>query len=431
MCSTGSKAGSLFSGWAALRKTAGGTPAPQSGNALNSETQWLGYTYYEEKRSSMRRDGFQIGRIYGIPVFLHTSWFIIFGLIAFSFGSEFNALQLNIPTPRLVGLGVMTSLLFCASLVLHELAHSVVAKHYKIPVVSITLFVFGGVSRIGREPSRAIEEFNIAVAGPITNFILGAGFWMIARHSGSNQILDTLAGSLAWINFSVAVLNVIPGFPLDGGHIFRAIVWSLNNDFARSTRIAARSGQVIGYAMIAAGAATALANYAPLGGPVGGLWLAFIGWFILSAAKQTLAQTEARGALEGLRVTDIMTPELHTVGREISLEDYAREMVRTGRRAHLVVAGDQLVGLVTAEALNSVPQQDWDVTSVQAVMLPKDKLHWAAPEEPALSLLDRMRTIGMQQMPVIAGGKVIGIVTRDSILRVLQTRNELGSLAGR
>jgi Zn-dependent protease/predicted transcriptional regulator len=379
----------------------------------------------------MRRDGFQIGRIYGIPVFLHTSWFIIFGLIAFSFGSEFNALQLNIPTPRLVGLGVMTSLLFCASLVLHELAHSVVAKHYKIPVVSITLFVFGGVSRIGREPSRAIEEFNIAVAGPITNFILGAGFWMIARHSGSNQILDTLAGSLAWINFSVAVLNVIPGFPLDGGHIFRAIVWSLNNDFARSTRIAARSGQVIGYAMIAAGAATALANYAPLGGPVGGLWLAFIGWFILSAAKQTLAQTEARGALEGLRVTDIMTPELHTVGREISLEDYAREMVRTGRRAHLVVAGDQLVGLVTAEALNSVPQQDWDVTSVQAVMLPKDKLHWAAPEEPALSLLDRMRTIGMQQMPVIAGGKVIGIVTRDSILRVLQTRNELGSLAGR
>jgi Zn-dependent protease/predicted transcriptional regulator len=379
----------------------------------------------------MRRDGFQIGRIYGIPVFLHTSWFIIFGLIAFSFGSEYNALQLNIPTPRLVGLGVMTSLLFCASLVLHELAHSVVAKHYKIPVVSITLFVFGGVSRIGREPSRAVEEFNIAVAGPITNFILGAGFWLVARHSGSNQILDTLAGSLAWINFSVAVLNVIPGFPLDGGHIFRAVVWSFNNDFARSTRIAARSGQVIGYAMIAAGAATALDNYAPLGGPVGGLWLAFIGWFILSAAKQTLAQAEARGALEGLRVADIMTPELHTVGREISLEDYAREMVRTGRRAHLVVAGDQLVGLVTAEALNSVPQQDWDVTSVQAVMLPKDKLHWAAPEEPALSLLDRMRTIGMQQMPVIAGGSVVGIVTRDSILRVLQTRNEMGSLAGR
>jgi CBS domain-containing protein len=151
----------------------------------------------------------------------------------------------------------------------------------------------------------------------------------------------------------------------------------------------------------------------------------------LSAAKQSQAQVEARGALEGLRVADIMTPELHTVGREISLEDYAREMVRTGRRGHLVVGGNELVGMVTAEALNSVPQQDWDVTSVQAVMLPKNKLHWAAPEEPALSLLDRMRTIGMQQMPVIAGGSVVGIVTRDSILRVLQSRHELGSVAGR
>jgi Zn-dependent protease/predicted transcriptional regulator len=375
----------------------------------------------------MRKDGIQIGQLYGIPIFLHTSWLIIFGLIAASFYSEYDALQLNIPVPRLVGLGVMTSLLFCASLVFHEMAHSVVAKHYKIPVVSITLFVFGGVSRIGREPGRAIEEFNISVAGPLSSLFLAGGFWLVARYAGSNAILATLAGSLAWINFTLGLFNLIPGFPLDGGHIFRAIVWSFNKDFERSTRIAARSGQVIAFGMIALGAVTAIANYQSLGGPLGGLWLAFIGWFILSAAKQTRAQVDARGALEGLRVSDIMSPELHTVGREISLEDYAREMVRTGRRAHLVLAGDQLVGLVTAEALNAVPQHDWDVTSVQAVMLPKERLHWAAPEEPALSLLDRMRTVGMQQMPVIAGGSVVGIVTRDSILRVLQSRSHATS----
>jgi Zn-dependent protease len=379
----------------------------------------------------MRKDGIQIGRIYGIPIFLHTSWFLIFGLIAFSFASKFDSLQLNIPTSRLWGLGLMTSALFFGSLVFHELAHSVIAKHYKIPVVSITLFVFGGVSRIGREPDRALEEFNIAVAGPLSSLLLAGGFWLVARQAGSNEILSTLAGSLAGINFMLAAFNLIPAFPLDGGHIFRAIVWGFNKDYARATRIAARSGEVIAYGMIAMGAATAIMNYATLGGPVGGLWLAFIGWFILSAAKQSQAQVEARGALEGLRVSDIMTLELHTVGREISLEDYAREMVRTGRRAHLVVGGTELVGLVTAEALNSVPQQDWDVTSVQAVMLPKNKLHWAAPEEPALSLLDRMRTIGMQQMPVIAGGNVVGIVTRDSILRVLQSRHELGTVAGR
>jgi Zn-dependent protease len=378
----------------------------------------------------MRKEGIQIGRIYGIPIFLHTSWFIIFGLIAFSFASEFDALQLNLSTSRLWGLGLMTSALFFGSLVFHEVAHSIVAKHYKIPVVSITLFVFGGVSRIGREPERALEEFNIAVAGPLSSLLLAGGFWLVARQAGSNAILSTLAGSLAWINFSLAMFNLIPGFPLDGGHIFRAAVWGVNKDFARATRAAARSGQVIAYGMIALGAAAAITPYFPrVGGPVGGLWLAFIGWFILSAAKQSQAQVEARGALEGLRAADIMTPELHTVGREISLEDYAREMVRSGLRAHLVVAGNELVGLVTAEALNTVPQQDWDVTSVQAVMLPKNKLLWAAPEEPALSLLDRMRTIGMQQMPVIAGGNVVGIVTRDSILRVLQSRQSASSFA--
>jgi Zn-dependent protease/predicted transcriptional regulator len=379
----------------------------------------------------MHRDGIQIGRIYGIPIFLHTSWFIIFVLIAGSFYEEYQALQLNIPPARLVGLGVMTSLLFCASLVFHELSHSVIAKHYKIPVVSITLFVFGGVSQIGREPGRALEEFNIAVAGPLSNFLLAGGFWLILRHAGSNEILSTLASSLAWINFSVAALNLIPGFPLDGGHIFRAAIWAFNKDFSRSTRIAARTGQVVAYGMIALGISAAVGNFAPLGGAVGGLWLAFIGWFLLTAARQSQAQVEARGALEGLRVADIMTPELHTVGREISLEDYAREMVRTGRRAHLVLAGNQLVGLITAEALSAVPQHDWDVTSVQAVMLPKEKLHWAAPEEPALSLLDRMRSVGVPQMPVIVGGSVVGVVTRDSILRVLQQRQAFSGSTGR
>jgi Zn-dependent protease/CBS domain-containing protein len=379
----------------------------------------------------MRRDGIQIGKIYGIPIYLHASWLIIFGLIAVWFYQEYAALQLNLPMPRLVGLGLMTSLLFCASLVIHEVSHSVVAKYYKIPVVSITLFVFGGVSRIAREPARAVEEFNISVAGPLSSLLLGAGFWLVYRHAGSNEVLSTLAGSLAWINISLGLFNLIPGFPLDGGHIFRALVWSINKDFARATRISALTGQVLAYGMIALGAVSAFTSYQPLGGAVGGIWLAFIGWFILSAAKQTQAQVEARGALEGLRVADIMSPEVYTVGREISLEDYAREMVRTGRRAHLVVAGDQLVGLVTAEALNSVPQHDWDVTSVQAVMLPKDKLLWAAPEEPALSLLDRMRTIGLQQLPVIAGGSVVGVVTRDSIMRVLQTRHVLGHATGR
>jgi Zn-dependent protease/predicted transcriptional regulator len=318
----------------------------------------------------------------------------------------------------------MTSLLFFGSLVIHEIAHSLMAKHYKIPVVSITLFVFGGVSRLTRDPGRAVEEFNIAVAGPISSLLLAGGFGLVYKHAGSNLVLSTLAGSLAWINFILALFNLIPGFPLDGGRVFRAVVWGITKDYSRSTRTTARCSQIVAGAMIAAGAFEAAYGLAGQRDPIQGITLAFFGWFIMNAAKQSRAQADARGALEGLRVADIMSAELPTIGREISLEDYAREILRTGRRAHLVVAHEQLVGLMTAEALHSVPQQDWDVTSVQAVMLPKEKLHWAAPEEPALSLLDRMRTVGMQQMPVIAGGSVVGIVTRDSILHVLQTRTD-------
>src|ERR1019366_5952292 len=155
-------------------------------------------------REVMRSEGIQIGRIYGIPIFLHPSWFFIFALITYSFVSEFDALHLDLPTSQLWGLGLMTSALFFGSLVFHEMAHSVIAKHYKIPVVSITLFVFGGVSRIGREPARALEEFNIAIAGPLSSFFLAGSFWLVARHAGSNAILSTLAGSLAGINFMLA-----------------------------------------------------------------------------------------------------------------------------------------------------------------------------------------------------------------------------------
>ncbi|HVA95569.1 MAG TPA: site-2 protease family protein [Candidatus Dormibacteraeota bacterium] len=377
----------------------------------------------------MRSEGIQIGRIYGIPIFLHASWFLIFALITYSFITEFGALNLNLPVTQLWGIGILTSLLFFGSLVFHEMAHSVVARHYKIPVISITLFVFGGIARIARDPSRAVEEFNIAVAGPLSSLLLAGAFWLVYLGSGTNALLKALAYSLSTINLALAIFNLVPGFPLDGGRIFRAIVWGITKDFSRSTRIAARTGQVIAYGMIGLGAAMAVTSYIGHGDVISGMWLAFIGWFLLTAARQSRAQADARGALEGLRVSDIMTADLPTIGRAISLEDYAREILRTGRRAHLVVAHEQLVGLMTTEALHAVPQQDWDVTSVQAVMLPKDKLHWAAPEEPALSLLDRMRTVGMQQMPVIAGGSVVGIVTRDSILRVLQARHELGTFA--
>jgi len=374
--------------------------------------------------------GIRIGRILGIPIYLHPSWFIIFALITVSLATQFANQHPRWSQAQHWSLGVLTSLLFFGSVLFHELSHSVVALHYRIPVVSITLFVFGGVARIGREPSRAQQEFNIAVAGPVSSYMLAAGFWLLGRAFPSSEMLTALAGWLAQINAWLATFNLAPGFPLDGGRILRALVWGRTGDYTRATRAASRGGQLLAYVMIVAGIWQSLtSNF------VGGLWLAFIGWFLLTAAQESYAQVAIRGALEGLRAADIMSRELPAVGRATSLEDYVHEMLRTGRRCHLVMEDGELQGLMTVHALNRVPREDWAVTSVQAAMVPRAQVRWAAPEEPVLALLERMQSEDINQMPVVAdsgspgAGRVVGIVTRDSILRVIRTRTEMGARA--
>jgi len=374
--------------------------------------------------------GIRIGRILGIPIYLHPSWFIIFALITVSLATQFANQHPRWSQVQHWSLGVLTSLLFFGSVLFHELSHSVVALHYRIPVVSITLFVFGGVARIGREPSRARQEFNIAVAGPVSSYMLAAGFWLLGRAFPSSEMLTALAGWLAQINAGLATFNLAPGFPLDGGRILRALVWGRTGDYTRATRVASRSGQLLAYVMIVAGIWQSLtSNF------VGGLWLAFIGWFLLTAAQESYTQVAIRGALEGLRAADIMSRELPAVGRATSLEDYVHEMLRTGRRCHLVMEDGELQGLMTVHALNRVPREDWAVTSVQAAMVPRAQIRWVAPEEPVLALLERMQSEDINQMPVVAdsgspgAGRVVGIVTRDSILRVIRTRTEMGARA--
>jgi Zn-dependent protease/predicted transcriptional regulator len=299
--------------------------------------------------------------------------------------------------------------------------------HYRIPVASITLFVFGGVARITREPDSAGQEFQIAAAGPLSSYVLCGCFFLLAFLSPHGSVLKTIGVTLGAINAGLATFNLLPGFPLDGGRIFRSIVWGITKNYTRSTRIAARSGQAIACAMMALGIVTAVGKY-PWHDPVGGLWLAFIGWYLLTAARQSYVQVEAHGALEGLRVSDIMTAELPSVARDITLEEYGQEVTRTGRRAHLVVSGEQLAGLMTVETLQAVPRDEWHTTSVQAVMLSRDGLQWAAPEESALALLERMRNANVEEMAVVNGGNLVGLVTRDSITRVVQARVDLGHL---
>jgi Zn-dependent protease/predicted transcriptional regulator len=375
-----------------------------------------------------RASGLRIGHVFGIPIYVHPSWFVIFALITFSLATQFTQQHPHWSHAQHWSLGILTSLLFFGSVVFHELAHGAVATRYRIPVASITLFVFGGIARIGREPDNAKQEFNIAIAGPLSSYFLSGVFWLLLHLFPQSEMLGALAFWLAWVNFGLATFNLVPGFPLDGGRIFRALVWGFTHNYERATRLAARSGRLIAYAMIVFGSWHALS-----GDFIGGLWIAFIGWFLLTAAQETVAQVAVRTALAGLRASDVMSHEIPTVGRETSLEEYGQQLLRTGRRCHLVMSDGRVLGLMDVRALNSVPREQWSGTSVQAAMIPRDRILSATPDQPLLLLLERMITADVNQVPVMTGivddvpsPQVVGIVTRDSILRVIQTNIEVG-----
>lgn len=382
--------------------------------------------------------GIKVARIFGIPIYLHASWFILFVLNTLWLVDFYNQAHPIWSGGNHTGLhtlaGVLTSLLFFASVLFHELAHSVTAQHYKIPVVSITLFVFGGVARISKEAETWKQEFNIAIAGPLSSYFLAGFFWTIGHFvpetssSAPLALLGTLASWLTQMNFILATFNLIPGFPLDGGRIFRALVWASTRDYVRATKWAARGGQLVAYVMIVLGIwqIVSVKDW-------DGLWLAFIGWFLLTAAQESYAQVAMRNMLQGIRAGDIMSRDLPMVPRNTSLVEYVSEVVRTGRRCHLVEGDGRVVGLISIHAVNAVPREDWNVTSVQAAMLPRDKIVATRPDEPVLRILERMQTEDINQMPVVARvdgqERVVGLITRDSILRVLQARMEMGSIA--
>lgn len=222
--------------------------------------------------------------------------------------------------------------------------------------------------------------------------------------------------------------------------MFRAIVWGATKDFARATRVAGASGKLIAYIMIALGILSVIGGgqggvlYASVG-RWGGIWLGFIGWFLLNAAQASVAQVTIRETLTGLCASDVMAQEVPTIPANMSLEEYSGEVLRTGRRVHIVTMDERLVGLMNVAALNTVPRDEWNMNSVQAVMVPRERILWAAPEEPLQRLLERLIAADVNQMPVVSHGEdgtanIIGMVTREAILRVIQTRSELGAALG-
>ena len=346
--------------------------------------------------------------IRGIQVGVHYSWFIIFFLITFSLTTRFASEHPHWTSVEHYGVGIATSLLFFASILIHELAHSFVALAKGIPVRAITLFVFGGVAQIGREPDRPATEFQIAIAGPIASFLLSAAFGLMAvLAGGASEYLVALAGWLAQINLMLAVFNLVPGFPLDGGRIFRAALWHYTGSFSKATRIAAGSGQAVGYVLILGGIWTGLIT----GNWFSGLWLAFIGWFLLNAAQESVLQVSVRSALSGLLAEDVMARDCPTVSDRMSLGELVDEhILQTGQRCFLVSTNGELDGLVTLHQVKAVPRERWAMTPITEAMTPLAKLRVVAPETPLVDVLAKMEQDDVNQVPVTKDGRLRGLI---------------------
>lgn len=373
----------------------------------------------------MFRHTIPIGRILGIPIDLDYSWFLIVALITWLLAVNYYPVEFKGGTRGEYWLmGAATAVLFFGSIVVHELAHSWVALRYKIPVHRITLFIFGGVSQIAGEPPSASAEFLIAVVGPLTSLALAGAFYLLEPVLANTPPVLAVDKYLALINGLLGVFNLIPGFPLDGGRVFRAIVWGANKNFRRATLIAANTGRFFGFLFIIWGVWQALS-----GNVINGLWIAFIGWFLESAAGAQVQQQMVQGLLVGHRVSEVMGNTCAHVSADASLQKLVdEEVLAHGQRCFLVDRGDHTAGLVTLHNIKEVPRSSWATMTAAQVMTPLEKLSRIDANAELWTALEKMGGNGINQMPVMRGGDLVGMLTRGDIVKYLQTLQQVGNL---
>ncbi|HEX76181.1 MAG TPA: CBS domain-containing protein [Dehalococcoidia bacterium] len=370
------------------------------------------------------KSGFTLGKIFGIPLRLHYTWFLIFVLITFSLVAYLPLPEVY-PLWQRIAFGLAASLLFFTSIITHELAHSFIAVRNSIPVKSITLFVFGGVSQITKEATRPNTELLMAIVGPLSSLVIAGIFYVVylLLTEAGELLAAGMAQWLAFINVLLAAFNLIPGFPLDGGRVFRSIVWLSTGNYRRATRISTIVGRVIGYLFIAGGIVVMFVTHEW----ISGLWLAFIGWFLENAATTSYRQALLRDALYGFTARDVMNTDCPVISHKVSLDQLVQDYIlHTGRHCFIVVEEGKLEGIVTLHDIKTVSQERWSTTSVKEIMVPTDKLKIACPDQDALSVFEQMDEGNVNQMPVIEEGKVIGMVARDGLIHFLRIRGDLG-----
>jgi Zn-dependent protease len=374
----------------------------------------------------MSKQNISLGRILGIPIRLDYSWFLIFAFLTWSLAASYFPAEFgDWPTALYWIVGAATALMMFVSVLLHELGHSVVAMRYKIAVRRITLFIFGGVAEIKSEPPNAMAEFWIALAGPVVSFALAILFTLMQPVVSAAQPMLALAKYLAYINGTLALFNLIPGFPLDGGRIFRSVVWGVTHNLRRATLIAANVGRVIAFLFILVGAWQIL-----IGNWGSGLWVAFIGWFLESAAASQVQQQTLQDTLAGHRVQQAMSSNYTAVPSDATLEQLVRHYIASnGQQSFVVEQSGIPVGWLSASRIRQVDASAWPTTTVAQVMLPAGQLKWVQPDEDLWKALEEMERDGVNQMPVVADHRVTGLLRKADVFRYLRTLREFGASA--
>ena len=374
------------------------------------------------------RTNIRLGRFFGIEVGLHYSWFLIAFLITMSLASQFSEANAAWGQPMIWSVSVITALLFFAALLAHEMSHALVARARGLTTRAITLFALGGLAQIEKEPEDAKTEFLVGIVGPFSSAVIGLVSLGIAYSAGwrnganPGTPMQAMFLWLGYINLMLAAFNMIPGFPLDGGRILRSIIWWRTGNGDRSTQLAARIGQGVALLFIALGIFRFFG-----GAGFGGLWIAFIGWFLLQAAAASYTTVTLTSGLKDIHVSDVMTRDCVSVDGNLNVQNFVEEhLLRSGRRCFVIEQNGEIAGIVTPHEIKHLERPRWPYTTLYDVMRPLDQLHTVTPSTPVMEALETMGRDDVNQLPVVANNHLEGFVTRANVLQFLQTRAELG-----
>jgi Zn-dependent protease/CBS domain-containing protein len=370
--------------------------------------------------------GFRVGSVAGFEISIDWSWLIILFLVIYSLGAfVFPTSHPGLSTAVNWTISVIAAFLLFVSVLVHELMHSVVARRFGIDIKGITLFIFGGVSQTKEEPESPKVEFWMAIAGPLTSFAIGIVFYLLTL-VGQSAIWPVavlaITSYIGWINVVLAIFNMVPGFPLDGGRVLRSAIWSATRSLERSTRYASYIGQGFGYMLMGFGFFNIVA-----GGAIGGIWLIFIGWFLAGAARQSYEQVVLKEALSGVEVERVMTEDVPTVPSTTAIDDFVRDfLMRYQYSTYPVVDDAEVRGTVGIEQVQEIPRERWASMSVADITQPVDEEGSVSKDDDAWDALMKLSTEDKRRLLVMHDHQLDGTVSQESILRIVRTRMQLG-----